>query len=499
MALNRRPYPITNLTGGLNVSKDPLYIQDSESANTELTRYHKGIVKKEFALSSFSNIAERVMGFHRYQKYNSNLYTICLSSNKAYKYDAGNFTAISGNNSVFTANEDNLYDVVTFDDLLIITNGADAIKTWDGANWANLGGSPPSKAKCATAFYSRLILAHTYESNVWYPSRVRWSIVGDPANWTGTGSGAVDILDSQDRITGLAKLGDRVFVFKEDSIWELYYVGGTDYFKVRLVSADIGCRAGGTIINVGAVLVFLGTNNIYVFDGSSFSPIGDSLFTMLYSTLDAVLTQSYISRSHAIYDYEADQYILVLPTVDNPEPNLILKYCIRTKVWTKRTAECSSLGYLIRGAGSLVTWTGAGNTWEANEWDVPWVSDALGLPMVVYGKADGTILQDDKRTITSETMIWETKDFVFGHEHRIYEVRFLCRGSNFNSYVSYDQGESWEGPYVVAPSNSVFKDVKVSLNKTASSIRVKVEAANTVEIKWIEPWYIPRSRAEEAF
>lgn len=499
MALNRRPYPITELTGGLNVGKDPLYIQNSESSNIELARYHKGVVGKDFALSNFSNVAERVMGFHKYQKYNANSYTVCLSSNKAYKYDAGNFTAISGNNSVFTANEDNSYSIVTFDDLFIVTNGKDAIQTWDGANWANLGGSPPSAAKWLTAFYSRLILAHTYESNTWYPSRVRWSIVGDPANWTGTGSGAIDILDSQDRITGIARLADRVFVFKEDSIWELYYVGGTDYFKVRLVSADIGCRAGKTIVNVGTTLIFLGTNNIYVFDGSSFVPIGDKLFPMLYNTIDASVSQSYIGRSHAIYDYEADQYILVLPTTTNAEPNLILKYHVSSKVWTKRTAECSALGYLIRGVGSLVSWTGANGTWANDAWDIPWVSDALGLPLVVYGKANGTVLQDDKRTVTSETMTWETKDFVFGHEHRIYEVRFLCKGSNFNSYVSYDQGASWEGPYEVAPSNSVFKDIKVSLNKTASSLRVKVEAANTVEIKWVEPWYIPRSRAEEAF
>lgn len=497
--MRRKPYPVTQLTGGVNVALDPMHIQDSESPELYAVRYHKGIIKKDFAFSALANLtSERVMGFHMYKQYDGDPYVLCFGVDKAYQFTAGAWSAISGGSAVFTGAEDDMFYSCTFDDLMIVTNGKDAIQKWNGTTWANLGGSPPSAARFLIPFYSRLIVARTYESATWYPMRVRWSIIGDPETWTGTGSGAIDILDTQDRITGLARLGDRVFVFKEDSIWELYYVGGTDIFKIRLISTDVGCRAGKTIVAVGAYLIFLGSNNVYKFDGATFTPIGDALFPLLFETVDGVINVSRLNRAHAIFDYEANQYILVVPTKEDATPNLVLKYDLRRDFWTKRTKSCTALGYYLKGLSALTAgpWSGATDQWEDAVWDIPWVSDVLGLATVVYGQSTGTIEQDDKLTVTSESMIWVSKDFVFGQAQRLAGVSYLVKGGAFTAEYSYDGGVTYTSPVTLTPvSSAYFEEVLSELNTTQRSIRVRITAANAFELKWVMPVYIERKRS----
>lgn len=495
--MRRKPYPIVELTGGLNVSLEPIHIQDSESVNLSLVRYHKKTIKKDFAFSTHANLtSERVMGFHVYRQYDEDLYVICFGVDKAYQYTAGAWSAISGASPVFTGAEDDMFFSTTFDDLLIVTNGKDAIQKWNGTTWANLGGSPPSAARYMIPFYSRLILLYTTESATDYPHRIRWSIVGDPETWTGTGSGAIDVLETQDRITGVARLGDRVFVFKEDSIWELYYVGGTDVFKVRMISTDVGCRAGKTVVAVGTSLLFVGSNNVYSFDGATFSEIGSPIYPYMFETLDRTASLYRINRAHAIFDYEAGQYIVAVPTVDNATPNIILKYDLRGKFWTRRSKECTAMGYLLRGLGTSVAWSAATSAWNGGSWGVPWAADVLGLPFIMYGGPTGVVQKDDKQTVSSETLIWETKDFVLARATRIVGMRYMVKGSGtFTASYSYDEGQTWTVPVNLTPTSSVyFTEVFDPLNYTSLKIRVKIEAANTFELQWVLPLYIERQR-----
>ena len=495
MTLRRKPYPVVNITGGINVGKDPLYIQDSSSPDLTLVRYHKGVIKKDFLLQAFVDLtSERVMDFSVYRQYDGDIFVICCGVDHAYKYSASVWTKISSAGPVFTGGDDDIFYSTVFDDLFIVTNGKDAIQKWNGTTWAALGGSPPTYVKYLVPFYSRLVVAHTYESATVYPSRVRWSIIGDPETWTGTGSGAIDVLDTQDRITGLGRLGDRVFVFKEDSIWELYYVGGTDVFKTRVVTTELGCRCGKTIVQIGTSLCFMGSSGILQFDGSSFKSIGDAIYPITYETVDSLVDHGRIGRAHAKYDYESGKYILVLPTKLNIVPNLIISFDLNNSFWSKRIKDCTAIGYLYRGFGTNVAWSAATEAWSHASWAVPWVADVLGLPVILYGQSTGVVLQDKKLTPTTEEMTWESKDFVFSQAHRFTEVRYLCKGGPFAVYYSYDQGYSWTVAKTLTPSTSEFSYTSDELNVTGMSIRIRIVTSGAFELKWIEPFYIDRTR-----
>ena len=51
--MKKVPYPITDLTGGINVSKDPLYLTDKESVDMQCVRMYKGIIKKDLGWKTF--------------------------------------------------------------------------------------------------------------------------------------------------------------------------------------------------------------------------------------------------------------------------------------------------------------------------------------------------------------------------------------------------------------------------------------------------------------
>ena len=59
--MRRQPYPITDLTGGLDVSVDATLITDKSSPNLKMVRFDKGMVKKDLGFASFSDATERPM------------------------------------------------------------------------------------------------------------------------------------------------------------------------------------------------------------------------------------------------------------------------------------------------------------------------------------------------------------------------------------------------------------------------------------------------------
>lgn len=114
---------------------------------------------------------------------------------------------------LFTGLEDDTvpsYEI--FDDILIISSDSntDVPKSWDQSTAQNLAGSPPNFA-----------FSKTHKNRLWAagvvtnPSTLYYSVGFDPEDWTGSGSGTIQINPNDgDRITALASYKDELWVFK---------------------------------------------------------------------------------------------------------------------------------------------------------------------------------------------------------------------------------------------------------------------------------------------
>lgn len=533
--MRKQAYPIPKLVGGLVKNIDPVFLEDNQSPNTHWTRWEKGRMEKEYGLRSMGVVDERPMLFDNFYLVDGTSYTICLTTERAYTYDetTGLWTEIVGSD-VFTGDEDNTFCATAFfdsggSDLFIVCNGKDNVQKWTGAAWGTLGGLVAlgvTTARQVLPFYNHLVLGFTVEGGSNCPQRVRWSATGDPESWDSTvdpTAGFIDLTDTVDWITGLVLLGDRLFVFKERSIWEVLYTGGDDIFEFRMVIDGVGTYCASSIVSLGDEIIFFGTDDIYLFDGTTLKSVGGAIFPLLYETGYKIVNDNVIQRSPAIYMEETADYTLILPT-STDEPDWQVKYNVTDENWSQRYLDngVSALGYYS--AASEITWASAEGVWIDTEWDIAWKEKTLppGAPTTLYGFAGGTIMEDNRATFgigrfwedeersfdsieeawseiyEDHYLIYETKDFVFAHATRFLEFRLLVKGDPFQVSYSIDDGETWLDERTITPSATEYDEKVYYMNETVRKIRFRIRTLeNELSIKWIEPWYIPRVRSKE--
>lgn len=113
----------------------------------------------------------------------------------------------------------------TFDDLLIYSSDStvDVPRSWDQTTSQNLAGSPP-RFSFGCSHKNRAWAAGVYTA----PSRLYYSANTDPTNWTGSGSGSIDIDPNDgDMITGIASHKDELWVFKGPNKGSIHRVTGS--------------------------------------------------------------------------------------------------------------------------------------------------------------------------------------------------------------------------------------------------------------------------------
>ena len=127
---------------------------------------------------------------------------------------------------IFTGmNSSSIPQYSTFDDLLIIGSSAtaDLPRSWDQTTAQNLTGSPPNFS------FSVSHKNHQFGAGVFTnPSRLYFSRPLDPEDWTGTGSGSIDIDPSDgDMITALVSHKDNLWVFKGPNRGSIHRISGS--------------------------------------------------------------------------------------------------------------------------------------------------------------------------------------------------------------------------------------------------------------------------------
>lgn len=144
------------------------------------------------------------------------------------------------------------------DILVISSNGGDVPKSWDGSTAQSLAGSPPP-----------FQFSEVHKNYLWaagdpaYPSRLYFCVVLDPEDWSGAGSGYIDIDPSDgDGITGLASHKNDLFVFKGPHKGAIHRITGSaptgsDPFARSTFASGIGCVSHQSIFRFGDDLGFM--------------------------------------------------------------------------------------------------------------------------------------------------------------------------------------------------------------------------------------------------
>lgn len=145
----------------------------------------------------------------------------------------------------------------TFDDFLIVGSSStvDVPRSWDQTTFQNLAGSPPRFSFSAT-HKNRQWAAGVYT----LPSRLYYSANLDPEDWTGAGSGSIDIDPNDgDMITGIVSYKNDLLVFKGPYKGSIHRITGStpsDFARTAYIRG-LGAVWHNSIVPFGDDLAWL--------------------------------------------------------------------------------------------------------------------------------------------------------------------------------------------------------------------------------------------------
>ena len=139
----------------------------------------------------------------------------------------------------------------------IMSNGTDR-RAWDGSSVTNLTNAPTSRI--FTTHKGRIYWAR--DNDIIYSAL---NLIND---YSGAGSGSLDVTRARGNITSLYEYTDRVWVWTESSMHGLYGTGPTN-FELIDIEGDVGCISDRSVVVANKRLYFCTYDGIYEFDGST--------------------------------------------------------------------------------------------------------------------------------------------------------------------------------------------------------------------------------------
>lgn len=221
---------------------------------------------------------------------------------------------------------------------------------WVGVGSLELEGVSSStlRAQCVELYKGFLFVANTEEDGVLYPYRVRWSQWQNPRMWhnndDGSGlSGYIDVDDTEGRIVAIKRFGDVLYVYKERSIIAFTYTGGEDtVFSKEVVTTKAGLIAPEAIIELPHMHLFVGQDNVYIFDGNTCTPIGDPVKDWVYQNIKTDSTDKIFGYYNEESSDATFSFYSTINTEDNCDKAMI--YNVSQRVWSTREMYMTAIG-----------------------------------------------------------------------------------------------------------------------------------------------------------
>ncbi len=290
---------------------------------------------------------------------------------------------------------------------IFIANGKSATLTkWVGSgNCAAVTGSP-AKAQLVVGFQGRAYAMNCNDgSGNRKRTRIQRSAVADPDDWTGTGSGFVDLDEDAYPIKQCAIMGGGQVILKGDkdggSVWRGTPTGLVDQpirYDPMNPDSGIGILAWRTFILVTPSLAFfLGHDGFYLYDGvKGFKRVAPKLTRTILSTINP----DALEAAHAWYKKATGEIHIAIPTGDYDYPEQTWVYnLVEDRVYGpysyahRLTASCmhSASGALDWDTG--MDYAGGWGTLPWSSWNL--IGGQAESPTLLYGTSDGLCVRDE--------------------------------------------------------------------------------------------------------
>lgn len=496
---------------GVDFSKPATFIDDRNGFPTNI-RFYRNELRKRPGKSVMGNITDdgsQVMGLGKLEL-PSLKYLVRASKKRLEKLNSATNSWDSIAATDFTGGDEDFFSFVTVTErqLLVLTNGFDSIRKWNGSGNAAVLGGNPGLAKYLTYVSPYLLLAYVTESSNPFPWKIKWCDTDDPENWSTGNAGSALVSNDASKIQQIAKLNDFVAVYKEQALYLGRKVDTSDIFIFEPIKTGIGLIAPRAWADAEGNHYFMGLNDFYVWNGIRIESIGKNARDEVFFRLD----REKANRCFALHIQELTEVWFFVVINGYDWPTEIWKYNYREGYWYFDT--CSQLtSAIVWQSFSSQTWDDMVGSWDVQQaiWDSG--VNATNWEQVVFGAQNGyaytldyNITNDDGVAVNSNFV---TKDFTgdtleFNKRWLKLDVWAKGPGKLFIDY-SIDEGATW----VNIPANSsvsyidmdgVYRKYDMYFDVWADKIRFRFRNAESNEVFFMRnfyPYYLSREEIRQ--
>jgi len=321
-----------HLNPGANVATNVYFARDSYKRFPSLVNY------------STNNIGADCRGGGSFRDNAGNVYNFVAKNTDIYQLDGGTFTSRKGS---LTGTNTDYWTFTQFGNYVIASNGVDAPQYYlmgTSTNFANLSaiasdGTPPTFR--VSGVIRDFLVTGNQSSN---QNRVQWSGINDITTWT-AGSKLADSQDlpgSGGEIVAITS-GELGYVFRQNQIVRMDFVGGATTFRFSVVSPNRGAVYGKTVCQDNRRVFFYADDGFFEINGDTIKAIGAEKVNRFF---DLDLNKAFSDRICAAVDPFNQLALWLYPSASNTTNTTgvcdrLIIYNYATEKWSLAEANAS--------------------------------------------------------------------------------------------------------------------------------------------------------------
>ena len=319
-----------------------------KGANIATNVYHAANTYKRFpslvSYSGASTVTTDSKGAGSFRDNSNTVYNFVGTRTNLYQLASGTFTSRKAS---LTGAADDFWTFTQFGEYVLASNGVDAVQYYlmgTSTNFAAL--TAIQTAGTAPVFrVSGVVRDFLVTGNiVGSTNRIQWSGINDITAWTGKQSDLQDLPGSGGQVVAITS-GEVGYVFRQNQIIRMDYVGGATVFRLSVISPNRGAVYGRTVCQDNRRVFFYADDGFYEIQGDNVIPIGVEKVNRFF---DLDLNKAFADRICAAVDPFNQLAMWLYPSSNNTSNTTgicdrIIIYNYVTKKWSLAKVNASTI------------------------------------------------------------------------------------------------------------------------------------------------------------
>ncbi len=295
---------------------------------------------------STNNIGKDSRGAGSFRDNSNTVFNFVATNTDLYELDGGTFTS---RKSSLTGDNTDYWTFTQFGNYVIASNGVDVPQYYlmgTSTNFADLS-SIATSGTVPNFKVSGVIRDFLVTGNIQNNSnRIQWSGINDISTWE-FGSKQSDFQDlpgSGGEIVHITS-GEISYVFRQNQIVRMDYVGGATVFRLSVISPNRGAVYGRTVCQDNRRVFFYADDGFYELNGDQVSAIGAEKVNRFF---DTDLNKAFSDRICAAVDPFNQLAMWLYPSASNTSNTTgicdkVIIYNYATQKWSTADTNASSI------------------------------------------------------------------------------------------------------------------------------------------------------------